>query len=70
MLPSDHTAPAQFTTTTDARPALLEACQAALAWIDAIERDDGTANLDRLYFRWSTLMRATVRQVAGQADRR
>jgi hypothetical protein len=42
--------------------ALLAACEAALAWVDAIERDDGTENLDQLYWHWVTLMREAVAQ--------
>jgi len=40
--------------------ALLEACTAALAWVAAIERDDGTVDFDRLYWHWVRLMRAAV----------
>ena len=47
---------------TDIRPALLEACEAALAWVEAIERDDGPDELDRLYWHWLALMRAAVAQ--------
>src|SRR3954447_11485773 len=36
------------------------ACAATLAWVDAIERDDGTENLDQLYWHWVALMRAAV----------
>ena len=39
---------------------LLAACEAALAWVDAIEREDGSVNLDRLYWDWVHLMRAAV----------
>ena len=49
----------------DATHTLLEACEAALAWVEAIERDDGTANLDRLYWDWVQLMRTAVRQARG-----
>jgi len=38
----------------------LEACTAALAWVAAIERDDGTVDFDRLYWHWVRLMRAAV----------
>ena len=37
----------------------------ALAWVDAIERDDGTGNLDQLYWHWVALMRAAVAQARG-----
>jgi hypothetical protein len=40
--------------------ALLAACEAALAWVDAIERDDGSVNFDQLYWSWVHLMRAAV----------
>jgi hypothetical protein len=40
--------------------ALLDACQAALAWVDAIDRGDATADLNQLYDRWVLLMRAAV----------
>jgi hypothetical protein len=40
--------------------ALLEACEAALAWVDAIEQDDGTVDLDQAYWHWVQLMRAAV----------
>ena len=46
----------------DVSPALLEACEAALAWVEAIERDDGTVNLDQAYWHWVQLMRAAVAQ--------
>jgi hypothetical protein len=40
--------------------ALLAACEAALAWVAAIERDDGSVNFDQLYWRWVHLMRGAV----------
>jgi hypothetical protein len=40
--------PQQDATTTT----LLEACEAARAWVDAIERDDGTVDLDHAYWHW------------------
>jgi hypothetical protein len=45
---------------TNSEPTLLAACEAALAWVDAIEHDDGTVDLDQLYWRWVQLMRAAV----------
>jgi hypothetical protein len=45
--------------------ALLAACEAALAWVDAIERDDGTDDLDQLYWHWVHVMRAAVAQHGG-----
>ena len=47
--------------------ALLEACEAALAWVDAMERDDGSVDLNALYWRWLELMRQAVAEV-HQAD--
>jgi hypothetical protein len=44
---------------------LLAACEAALAWVDAIEHDDGTADLDGLYWQWVQGMRAAVAQARG-----
>ena len=46
-------------------PTLLEACEAALAWVDAIEHDDGREDLDRLYWHWVALMRAAVAEARG-----
>jgi hypothetical protein len=40
--------------------ALLDACQAALAWVDAIERGDAATDLNQLYDRWVSLMRGAV----------
>jgi hypothetical protein len=45
--------------------ALLAACEAALAWVDAIDRDDGTDDLDQLYWHWVHLMRAAVANHGG-----
>ena len=47
--------------------ALLAACEAALAWVDAIQQDDGTEDLDQLYWRWVHLMRAAVGGPRGLA---
>ena len=47
-------------TLADAAPALLEAGEAALAWVEAIERDDGSANLDQMYWHWRQLMHVAV----------
>ena len=49
-----------------AKQALLEACQDALAWVDAAERDDGSVDLDRLYFQWRDRMRAAFAQAAAE----
>jgi hypothetical protein len=52
--------------------ALLEACDAALAWVDALERDDDDTDFDRLYWHWVELMRAAVanaRNTAWEAPR-
>jgi hypothetical protein len=46
----------------EATRTLLESCEAALAWVDAIEQDDGTVNLDQAYWHWVQLMRAAVAQ--------
>ena len=46
----------------DAAPTPLDACEAALAWVDAIEQDDGTVDLDQTYWYWVQLMRAAVVQ--------
>lgn len=43
---------------------LLTACEAALVWVDAIERDDGTENLDQLYWRWVRLMRTAIAEAS------
>ena len=40
--------------------ALLDACQAALAWVEAIEHGNATTDLNQLYDRWVPLMRAAV----------
>ena len=40
--------------------ALLDACQAALAWVDAIDHRDATADLNQLYDHWVSLMRTAV----------
>jgi hypothetical protein len=40
--------------------ALLDACQAALAWVDAIDQGDPATDLNQLYDRWVPLMRAAV----------
>jgi len=40
--------------------ALLDACQAALAWVDAIEDGNSTTDLNQLYDRWVPMMRAAV----------
>ena len=55
----------------EATRTLLEACEAALAWVDAIERDDGTVDLDQAYWYWVEVMRAAVAQARGRlhADR-
>jgi hypothetical protein len=45
--------------------ALLDACQAALAWVDAIERGDAATDLNQLYDRWVSLMRAAVECAAN-----
>jgi hypothetical protein len=47
--------------------ALLDACQAGLAWADAIERDDGLTDIDQLYWHWLQLTRAAVAQATGQS---
>ena len=54
---------------TEARLALLQACQAALAWVDAMERDDGTVDLDQQYWRWVHRMRAAVGNARSHAPR-
>jgi hypothetical protein len=41
-------------------PTLLAAGEAALAWVDAIEQDDGTVDLDLMYWHCVQLMRAAV----------
>ncbi|HEY7067871.1 MAG TPA: hypothetical protein VII06_40825 [Chloroflexota bacterium] len=46
--------------------ALLDACHAALAWVDAIERGD-VVDLDQLYDRWVSLMRAAVARAEREA---
>ena len=51
----------------EASRALLDACQAALAWVDAIERGDGE-DLDQLYDRWVPLMRAAVSRAEPEAS--
>ena len=62
MPPSDD--PTRPTSTRSPEPdqSLLEACQAALAWVDAMERDDGTVNVDQQYWQWLRRMRAAVAQ--------
>jgi hypothetical protein len=40
--------------------ALLDACQAALAWVDAIDHGDPATDLNQLYDRWVSLMRGAV----------
>jgi hypothetical protein len=47
--------------------ALLDSCQAALAWVDAIERGDAATDLDQLYDRWVSLMRAAVHRAAHES---
>ena len=42
---------------------LLEACEAALVWVEAMERDDGTVNLDAAYWHWLERMRQAVAEV-------
>jgi hypothetical protein len=49
----------------DALPALLDACEAVLAWVDAIERDDGTVDFDQVYWHWLEVLRAAVAQARG-----
>ena len=44
----------------EATRTLLEACEAALAWVDAIEHDDGTVDLDPTYWHWVRLMRQAL----------
>ena len=46
----------------DGPPTLLAACEAALAWVDAIEQDDGMVDLEQAYWHWVQLMRAAVRE--------
>ena len=46
--------------------ALLAACHAGLAWAEAIERDDGTVDFDKLYWHWLELTRTAIAQVTGQ----
>jgi hypothetical protein len=48
--------------------ALLTACEAALAWVDAIERDDGSVNFDQLYWHWVHLMRVAVADACRGLD--
>ena len=43
-----------------ATPSLLAACKATLAWVDAMEADDGTVDIDALYWHWVAMMRAAV----------
>lgn len=45
--------------------ALLDACQAALAWVDAIDRGDAATDLNQLYDRWVLMMRATIDRAAN-----
>ena len=44
----------------DAPPALLEACEAVLAWVDVIDRDDSTVDFDQAYWHWVALLRTAV----------
>ena len=47
--------------------ALLEACEAALAWVDAAAADDGTVDLERDYWAWVERMRAALTRLGPMA---
>jgi hypothetical protein len=49
-----------------ATPSLLAACKATLAWVDAMEADDGTVDIDALYWHWVAMMRAAVANAAAE----
>lgn len=48
--------------------ALLDACQAALAWVDAIDHGDATADFNQLYDHWVLLMRTAVARATRESS--
>jgi len=48
--------------------ALLDACQAALAWVDAIEYGNSATDLNLLYDLWVPMMRAAVARAGNDSS--